>query len=251
MVDGVPEHVRVVVEIGPGKGVLTMALLERFDRVVAIEKDHRMVAFLRETFAKAIETGTLIVIEADVLAQPVSHYLDAVTPYVVIANIPYYITGAITEHVLADVRLPLAIRFLIQKEVAERMVARDGAMSILALSVQAYGRVTLVQKVPRGAFVPPPKVDSAIVEIGPLSKHYFQGFDEKLFFDVIKAGFAHKRKYLARNLEAVYEASNITAVFLTLGLSPQVRAETLSTVMWQKLVGELAKYAILKPYDSR
>lgn len=232
-----------VVEIGPGKGALTRKLLSRYTKVIAIEKDQRMVTFLHETFSSYIETGVLTILEDDILNLDVGSLTNE--PYVVIANIPYYITGAITEHVLTSRHVPKAISFLIQKEVADRIVARDSKHSILSLSVHSYGVPKIIAKVPRGAFVPPPKVESAIIIIDRISKDFFISFTEEQFFTVVRAGFAHKRKLLIRNLEEICDRVILEDIFSVLKLSPKIRAESVSTETWQKLVMSLSIRGIL------
>lgn len=190
-----------VLEIGPGRGALTKRLLEKGAVVTAIEKDRELVPLLSEQFSKAVSSGQLILIEADILEFDVS---SLATPYKLIANIPYYITGQIFRMFLEGVKIPpLSMTLLVQKEVAERVIARDGKESILSVSVKAYGTPHYISTVKRGSFTPSPNVDSAILHISGISKNFFidNRISEETFFGVVKAAFAHKRKIIAKNLK--------------------------------------------------
>ncbi len=193
----------VVLEIGPGRGVLTKELLKRGAKVTAIEKDRELVAILQEMFADDITSENLEIIEGDVLEFDVEKYAASVGTYKLIANIPYYITGQIFRMFLEGAsRQPSSITLLVQKEVAERVVARGGKESILSISVKAYGEPRYVSTVKRGSFSPSPNVDSAILHISNVSKEFFTANDinEKNFFEIVKAAFAHKRKIISKNL---------------------------------------------------
>lgn len=225
-----------VLEIGPGRGVLTRALLAAGARVIAIEKDSALVAELNKTFAKEIAEKTLVLIEGDIRAFD-AHILKA-NHYKLIANIPYYITGEIIRTFLESIHQPERAVVLIQKEVAERIVARDKKESILSLSVKAYGTPRMVATVKAGSFSPPPKVDSAILLIENISRDFFTGVSEEAFFTLMKAGFSQKRKQLATNLASVLglPREEIEHVFARVGLSHHVRAEDVSLQEW-KAVG--------------
>lgn len=195
----------LVLEIGPGRGVLTAELLKRGAKVTAIEKDTVLAGILRGMFASEIETGTLEVIEADILEFHLDAYAASVGgPYKLIANIPYYITGQIFRMFLEEAKAqPLSMTLLVQREVALRIVARDKKESILSMSVKAYGEPAYVATVKRGSFNPAPNVDSAILHISGISKDFFtsNSISEKVFFEILKAAFAHKRKIISKNLE--------------------------------------------------
>jgi 16S rRNA (adenine1518-N6/adenine1519-N6)-dimethyltransferase len=233
----------IVVEVGPGKGVLTEHLLCFAGKVIAIEKDPELVGGLKETFSRAIEGFRLDLIEGDVLDfdPSVMNFYKKDLSYKVVANIPYYITNAIIRLFLETKAQPDLMVLLIQKEVAERILARDGKESILSIAVKAYGTPKIAAKVPAGAFNPPPKVDSAILVINDISKKLFETIDEKVFFKAVRAGFAHKRKKLAGNLTAVYKKDVIKTVFEKLKFKPDTRAEDITIKDWKKLVQELAK----------
>ncbi len=234
-----------VLEIGPGEGILTKALLATGARVIAVEKDRDLIPVLHETFKIEITSGQLTLIEEDVLLFHAKHAGLAASSYKLVANIPYYITGAIIEQFLTEENPPESMVLLIQKEVATRIVARDGKESILSLSVKAFGTPKLIAKVPSSAFRPAPKVDSAILKVSHISFRNFLGFSwsSKLavtrFFDVVHAGFAHKRKLVVRNLEKVSSAGTIQTTFSKLGLSLKARAEDLSLTDWLNLTKEL------------
>lgn len=227
----------MVLEIGPGEGVLTERLLGTGAKVVAVEKDRMLIPILSEKFAVAIKKKKLTLIEADVLEFNPSSYKLTANSYKLIANIPYYITGAIMRRFLEDVARPSVIVFLVQKEVAERAVARDGKQSILSVAVHAFGTPKIAGIVKKGSFVPPPKVDSAILAIA-----IDRVIDlPKNFFAIVHAGFAHKRKLLARNLETLYEKTAITRAFDMLGIAGDARAETVTPPTWIALATLLTK----------
>ncbi len=222
---------QTVVEIGPGEGVLTKALLTQGFTVIAIEKDRRLIPILEHTYAQAIADGTLTLISGDILDISIE---TIPKPYQVIANIPYYITGEIIRMFLETTNKPTSITLLMQKEVAERIVEKDGKKSLLSLSVAVFGTARIMQKVPKGAFVPVPKVDSAIVHI-TIDRPQLSDDDIPHFFVLLRAGFAHKRKKLHSNLSLVYTKPIIDEVFASLSLSTNTRAEELSIHTWIKL----------------
>jgi len=226
-----------ILEIGPGKGALTEKLLATGRRVVAIEKDEILVARLREKFASEIAAGKLILVENDVRnVEPEKLGLGA---YVLAANIPYYITGEIIRQFLETAHQPRAAALLIQKEVAERIVARDGKESILSLSVKAYGKPRIIAKVPKGCFNPPPSVDSAILLIDAISRNFFTGISEEQFFTVVRAGFSAKRKLLASNLLKV--ASHARTTLAEAGIKEDARAEDVPLEKWGALARLIAR----------
>ena len=225
----------VVLEIGPGEGVLTRELLARGAKVVAIEKDARLIPVLQETFAEEIKNKTLVIHEADALDYDISKSFSKRQEYKVVANIPYYITGALLKKFLSGETQPATLVFLIQKEVAERIVARDKKESILSLSVKAYGTPKIMAKVPRGAFNPPPTVDSAILLVREVShKNFKNQKHEDRFFELVRAGFAQKRKLLASNLKKLLGEKH-SNILKNVGISEKVRAEDVSLAQWVSL----------------
>ena len=223
----------VVLEIGPGKGMLTEKILESGATVYAVEKDDELVHFLSEKFASEIKNEKLILINDDVLNFNVFNYKPLTTNYKLIANIPYYITGAIFEKYLSNENQPSQMVVLIQKEVAERIVARDGKHSILSLAVHVYGDPRIVTRVSRGSFFPIPNVDSAVLSIENISRKNFKNKKhEEAFFKMVKAGFAHKRKFLISNLKEKLPEVSWQELFIKNNLNEKVRAEDVELEKW-------------------
>lgn len=230
----------VVLEIGPGKGVLTKALLEQGAQVVAIEKDKECIAFLQELLASDITSGKLQIIEGDVLTFDPSVLGQYKKPYKIVANIPYYITGAIIEKFLSCSYQPACMVLLMQKEVAERIVARDGKQSIYSIAVAVYGKPALVARVPKGAFVPPPKVDSAILAITDISRDFFTDVPEEFFFTIMKTAFGTKRKQISTSLASLGGSKeNVETILESAGVDKKARPETLSLVQWKHVVQQI------------
>jgi len=241
-----------VLEIGPGTGVLTRELLNAGAQVIAIEKDSRAFEFLKIQFDKEIRNGQLELILGDILDTDLKSQISNIkSSYSVVANIPYYITGAILEKFLEHGPRPAKMVLLVQKEVAERIVARDGKESILSISVKAFGTPRIVATVPPGAFSPPPTVDSAMLAIENISNLRFDAIQKDsrlnptLFFKVVRAGFAHKRKLLKRNLEVITAPERIDSAWKALslrahsGLNEKARAEDLTVSNWLDLARAL------------
>lgn len=193
-------HNDIVIEIGPGKGILTKELLFYEAKVIAIEKDDALYDYLREKFSVEIERGALTLIHGDILSQDIAK-LTKKKPYKVVANIPYNITGLLIPFFLEYSFQPLSITFLVQKEVANRICSRDGKESILSLSVKAFGTPSYVDKVSRTLFRPAPNVDSAIIHIQDIHKGFKNEQTKKMFFDVIKKAFNSKRKKVSTTLK--------------------------------------------------
>ena len=256
------EHGDIVLEIGPGKGALTRELLaiakEVGAQIVAIEKDEELVVHLNGIFKDEIASGTLTVRGEDIRNVTPDTIGLVSGKYLVAANIPYYITGEIIRQFLTAKEQPRAMALLVQKEVAQRIVAKPagggsssppkedrpsvggGKESLLSLSVKAYGVPRIVMKVPRGNFSPPPNVDSAILLIQNISRKFFSNISEELFFKVIHAGFKSKRKFLLSNLAGTFEKEGVTRAFTECGISMKARAEDVPLEAWacmtQKLV---------------
>ena len=228
-----------ILEIGPGKGALTRELLSTGHPVLAIEKDEALAEQLHSTFAQEVTSGALRVVSADIRdVTPEKLHLGR---YVVAANIPYYITGEIIRQFLSTSIQPRAMALLVQKEVAERILARDHKESILSLSVKAYGVPKIVAKVSRGNFSPPPSVDSAILLIDDISKNYFTDVSEADFFAVVRAGFSSKRKFLLSNLAGQFEKARVEQAFDACGLSRKVRAEDVTLLQWKILTSRVTE----------
>ncbi len=226
----------VILEIGPGKGALTVKLLESSNNVVAIEKDRDLIEFLKEKFKKEIEEKKLTLVEGDVLEYKIDK-----KNYKIIANIPYNITGAILEKFLTEENQPERMVLMVQNEVAKRIVANDKKESILSVSVKIYGEPKIIMKVPARYFAPAPKVDSAIIKISNISRKKLidSRIDEKLFWKVIHNAFAHKRKVLTSNLKNFNKNIDWVKVLQEINIEEKARAEDLSLENWVKLVSSI------------
>jgi 16S rRNA (adenine1518-N6/adenine1519-N6)-dimethyltransferase len=223
----------IVLEIGPGLGSLTRYLALSAKEVVAVELDMNLLPPLKAVLSPY---PNVHLIQGDILKLSPN---DLITEkdYIVVANIPYYITSAVIRHLLESEPKPLRIVLTIQKEVAQRICAGPGDMSLLALSVQVYGTPHIVAHISAGAFFPTPKVDSAVlcVDIYPAPLIKEELFDT--FFKLIKAGFSQKRKTLRNSLSAGLHISpaNATDLLTRANIDSQRRAETLSIDEWQSL----------------
>lgn len=224
----------VVLEIGPGRGALTKRLVAVSRNVIAIEKDQALIPLLQETFAAEIAVKKLQLIEADVLDFDPSIVAE---PYKLIANIPYYITGAIIEQFLSTKNQPSRMVLLVQKEVADRIIARDGKASIPSIAVRAYGAPKLIAKVPAGAFNPPPKVDSAILLIENINRSFFTDCDESLFLKTLKAVFGKKRKQIGGSLgEFLGDKARALHILSQCAIDSKTRPEDIELATWKTLV---------------
>jgi 16S rRNA (adenine1518-N6/adenine1519-N6)-dimethyltransferase len=224
-----------VLEIGPGVGVLTGELLRRARRVVAVEVDRRLYTWLQSRFAG---NARLELVMADILRVEPGTLMGE--PYKVVANLPYAITSAVLRHLLEARPAPQRMVLMVQWEVARRMVAHPPEMSLLGLSVQYYARVEIVHRVPAGCFLPPPRVDSAVValEIQPTAR--WEVSPER-FFWIVHAGFRHPRRTLGNNLaESLGLAKEeVTRLLRDVGVAPERRPETLSLEEWAALCRSL------------
>ena len=225
-----------VFEIGPGTGMLTRSLLERAGKVVALEADHELIPVLTEQFAPEIKAKKLKLVEGDIRIFDLG---DLPRGYAVVANIPYYVTGEIIRKLLSSKQKPSRVVLLVQKEVAERIV-RSKKESLLSLSVKVYGSARYCFTVPRGAFRPAPKVDSAVLSVSDIRAPFSTQKAEDAFFAILHAGFGHKRKRLAKNLEAVATKEKISIAFAGLSLSPDSRAEDVPLATWKLLASALS-----------
>ena len=226
-----------VLEIGPGLGSLTRYLAISAKEVIAVELDPNLIPPLKAVLSPY---QNVRVIQGDILKLSPN---DLITEkdYLVVANIPYYITSAVIRHLLKHDPKPRRIVLTVQREVAQRICAEPGDMSLLALSVQVYGKPRIAARVPAGAFFPAPKVDSAVlsVDIYPTPRVNPELLDT--FFQLIKAGFSQKRKTLRNSLSSGLRISPVEAADLLTraNIDPQRRAETLSIEEWENLALKL------------
>ncbi len=231
-----------VVEVGPGLGVLTYELVREAGRVVAIEFDRRMAMRLKDELGAT----NLDVVEGDVLRVEPETLFDAGTPYKVVANLPYQITSAILRHFLEARQAPDLMVVMVQREVAERIVALPPDMSVLAHSVQIYAEPEIVTRVPAASFIPPPQVDSAVLRLRRRDALLVDVGDVNALFRVVKAGFLHARKKLGNSLPNGLAAMGIgvgkeraIAALERVGVDPSRRAETLTLAEWAAVYREL------------
>lgn len=220
-----------VLEIGPGLGTLTSELLRRAKKVVAVEFDEELARKLPAQFpGKDLE-----VIHQDILSFDLS---VLPTGYKVVANVPYYITSKIIQLLMTAENKPATTALLVQKEVAERLAAKAGDMSILAVSAQLFAEVELGDTVPAMLFTPPPKVDSAVVTLRTHGRPLVAAEDEKQFFRLVKAGFSAKRKKLRSSLSGGLGISKeqVGEYLAKAAISPDIRAEDLSIPEWLALL---------------
>jgi len=231
----------LVVEIGPGTGALTIGLAQRAKRVIAVELDRSLIPALK---AKLGEAANVTIIHGDALEVDFSALVAREAgPFAAVrfvANLPYYITSAVIRRIL-ECGLPSTVIVLtVQAEVAERIVAHPPDMSLLAVSVQFYGRPELLFRIPAGCFYPPPKVESAVVRIYPHTR--WPSVDAVRFFQVVRAGFCQPRKQLRNALAAGLnlEKSQVTDWLGRAGIDPAQRPETLSVEDWVRLCERFA-----------
>lgn len=223
----------IVLEIGPGLGSLTRYLAVAAQEVIAVELDANLLPPLRAVLAPY---QNVRLIQGDILELS-PRELKLERDYIVAANIPYYITSAVIRHLLENKPGPRRIVLTIQKEVAQRICAKPGDMSLLALSVQVYGEPRIAAQIPAGAFFPVPKVDSAVLVIDIYPSPLIRDEWIETFFKLIKAGFSQKRKTLRNSLSSgLHIAPTAAAELLTRAdIDPQRRAETLSIPEWEHL----------------
>jgi 16S rRNA (adenine1518-N6/adenine1519-N6)-dimethyltransferase len=222
----------VVVEVGPGLGILTGELAQKAGGVVAIELDDKLAALLKKTLASF---NNVTIINGNVLKIKPQELVKG-QDYKVVANLPYYITSPVLRHFLEAEAKPQAMVVMVQKEVAEAITASPGNMSLLSVSVQFYGEPKIIASVPPESFYPAPEVSSAIlkIEVYPEPK---VDVDEAGFFDTVRAGFAAPRKQLANSLAKGLgqDKSTVLPFLRKAGVDPQRRAETLTIGEWAEL----------------
>lgn len=239
-----------VLEVGPGFGVLTAELAKRAQKVFAVELDKKLFEYLSQKFADFQVTSGITPFDSRVRQGP---RMDTRCPQVklinadilqfeicnlkfnkVVANLPYQITSAAIRKFLENKIKPEFLVLMVQKEVAERICAKPGYMGLLSISAQFYGKPEIVSRVSKNCFWPAPKVDSAVLKITPIKR---EKIDEEKFFRVVRAGFAHPRKQLRRNLADGLNLTveKIDAAFVSVKLNSKIRAEELSVEEWMAL----------------
>lgn len=222
-----------VLEIGAGLGSLTYLLAQSVRQVVAVEIDKAVLPPLREALTNF---ENVQIIEGDILEKNPDELMQG-KDYVVVANIPYYISSAIIRHLMEAANRPKRVVLTVQKEVAERVIARDGKMSLLSLSVQVFGQVSMAGVIPAGSFLPAPDVDSAVLKIELYPEPRIPLANEKVFFKIAHAGFSQKRKTLRNSLSGGLgmPALQVEEILAKAEINPQRRAETLTIPEWNKL----------------
>lgn len=238
-----------ILEIGPGKGVLTESLLQTGAKIFAIEKDRELVKFLEKRFKNNLN---LKIIQADIRdflqsANWQNEYKIQDTKYKVIGNIPYYLTSHLLRILLENQIKPKLIILMIQKEVAERIIAQSPQISLLSVSVQFYAKPEIICYVSKTAFQPKPKVDSAIIKITPINTN--ENTDKtqtKAFFNVVKAGFRQPRKLLLNNIynSLKIEKDKIKEIFEQLNIPINARPQNLSVRNWIFLSQNLISFLV-------
>lgn len=262
----------VVLEIGSGTGVLTRALAREVKKVITVEKDEKLAEELADSLEKE-GVGNIKILTGDILNMfdwlgltlDISKTKPRTKKYKIVANIPYYLTSRLLRSVLEHKIKPQIIVLTIQKEVAQRIIARpskmnpvrgktpetsavprvraSNGMNLLALSVQAFGRPEIIKIVPASCFWPRPKVDSAIIKITGISDDFFRenGLDAEQFFQIARAAFGQKRKLLTNTLTKIAPKEEIEKALKEAGVNPKARPEELSLEQWTKIVLGITK----------
>ncbi|HPS33035.1 MAG TPA: 16S rRNA (adenine(1518)-N(6)/adenine(1519)-N(6))-dimethyltransferase RsmA [Anaerolineaceae bacterium] len=222
-----------VLEIGAGLGSLTVLLAQTAGQVVAVEIDRSLLPPLTQALSAY---RNVRIVEGDILKLPLEELIPG-EGYLVVANIPYYISSAILRRLLGAETRPERMTLTVQQEVAERICARDGKLSLLALSVQVFGAPKIEARIPAGCFYPVPDVDSAVLSLALYPQPLIALEDMDDFFRLARAGFSQKRKTLRNALSAglALPAAEIEKLLRAAGIDPQRRAETLSIPEWKRL----------------
>ncbi len=248
-----------ILEIGPGLGHLTRVLATRAQRVVAVELDSALAARLKTEFAR---TPNVAIVQGDILTREPREWIRQAKPragarptaaspalsFKVVANLPYYITSAVLRLLLQAAHKPSTIVVMVQREVAQRMLAKPPAMNILAVSVQFFAKARQVRTIAPGAFFPRPKVESAVVRLDAYDKPAVPVQDTELFFRIVHAGFGERRKQLRNSLAHGLGLRSQAAEHLLARaqIDPSRRAETLSLDEWGRLYDEWVHLPIAK-----
>ena len=233
-----------VLEVGPGTGALTVALAQSRARVIAVEIDERLLPILHQQLS---DFPDVQIVHADIL-ETSAEELVGDKQYVVVANLPYYITSAILRHLLEGPHKPKRLVLTVQQEVAERLIAKPDDMSLLAVSVQFYGKPSIVTRLSPAAFWPRPDVASAVVRIEVYEQPPVDVPSEALFFKVVKAGFGQKRKQLKNSVGAGLGITHAdaSAILTEAGVDPTRRAETLTLEEWAAITRVVVAHGALR-----
>jgi len=226
-----------IVEIGPGTGVLTEHLAESGADVIAVELDDRLIPVLEEKFA---DSENVCVVHEDVLEVDIEEIIKEVRKYRVVGNLPYYIASAVIRKFLESSIPPVEMFVMVQREVAERICAKPGEMSVLAVAVQYFAEPEMLFVVPSEAFDPRPKVESAFLRMGSKKQEAGSGKgkeNRRQFFRLVKMGFSARRKTLANNLSAGLQLpkAKIEEILREAGIGEKARAQDLGVEEWQTL----------------
>jgi 16S rRNA (adenine1518-N6/adenine1519-N6)-dimethyltransferase len=235
-----PAPGRGVLEIGPGLGILTGGLLAAGARVTAVELDRGLVAVLRETFVADVEAGDLRIVEGDALDQDLVRLVPE--PYDVVANLPYHITSPILHRLLGEAPRPGRLVLMVQREVAERVAAAPGGMSYLSVFCQYHARARVAFRVPREAFDPAPKVESAVLVLEPYATDdRLDAAAEDRLWRVVQAAFRERRKMLHNVLvrQLPVDAPRVDAALEAVGIARDRRPQTVAVGEWIALAEAL------------
>lgn len=236
----------IILEVGPGVGTLTRRLAERAKYLVAVELDRKMISILEDELK---DYDTVRIVQGDILEiDPVAEIAQALgrsetssLEYKVVANPPYYITSALIRHLLTARVRPTQLTLMVQAEVAERIVAEPGDLSLLAVSVQYFGEPQLVRRVPASAFYPSPDVNSAILNVRVYRDRKRSTEQQETFFRTVRAGFAHRRKQIHNSLTHNLPVSReqVLDALEEAGIDPKRRPQTLAIEEWEALAESL------------
>lgn len=223
-----------IVEIGPGLGILTVELLATADRVVAIEYDRRLAEHLRGHFAEHISTGRLTIIEADALLTATDTLVEPDEQFVVVANLPYSVGSAVVRHLFDQQHRPRRLVLMVQREVAERMVARVGQLSVLGVATQFYASPRIMFDVQPTVFIPPPTVVSSVIRLDVHAELPLPDDAISPFFKIVQAGFSQKRKQVANSIAARLGLSkgDVESWLQSAGVDADRRAQSLTVSDW-------------------
>jgi len=241
-------HEDIIVEVGPGLGILTEKLADHVSKVIAVELDSKLVSILRKRFSPF---SNIKVIHGDILKTAPWQLLEDVIArhevpkqspelargYKVVANLPYYITSPVLRHFLEASLKPSIMVVMVQSEVGQAIAATSGKMSLLSVRTQFYSKPSIIAHVPAESFYPPPKVNSLILRLDVYSKPFIEISDIAGFFDIVSCGFSSRRKQLHNSLAQSLgmPPSQVTLLLGTTGIEVKRRAETLSLEEWKKL----------------